>query len=86
MRPVGAAAVSHDRPSRVTALDRRLQNSLVGVSHAQAEAEAGHKSVAGFVLIQSVDLEKKRLTLLCPQTGELPSKVLLLGGIKTVDV
>jgi polyribonucleotide 5'-hydroxyl-kinase len=53
------------------------------------EDELGHElvdsNVAGFIFITDVDMERKRLVMLSPCPGSLPSKYLLWGDIKWVE-
>jgi len=85
IRPVGKASAIDPNRARPVTLDGSLEHCLLGISHAQSEADVLHKNVAGFVHVQRVDVATRTLTLLCPQKGPLPGKYLVMGGIKWID-
>lgn len=86
MRPVGkASALDPNLPRPVDLVPALLQNSVLAVSFAEDEAQVLTTNVAGFVHIQSVDVEHRTLTVLSPQKGPLPGKFLVMGGVKWVD-
>ena len=89
MRPVGKSSLLDANRARRVEPTVSLQHSLVGVSHAASPDEMLVTNVAGFVHVQQVDVEKRRITLLCPQGAgaSLPSKLLLVGGasVKWID-
>lgn len=42
-------------------------------------------NVAGFVILQEVDVESQRVTVLAPNGLPMPSKTLLLGDVDFVE-
>ena len=59
-----------------------LQNVLLAVTTANASASQEairDASVLGYVYVADADDSKKKLRLLTPQSGRLPSKALVLG-------
>ena len=85
IRPVGKTSTLDPYRARPIPITSALQHALLAVSHADVESEVLSKNVAGFVHVQNVDMESKKLTLLSPQKGPLPGKFLLMGGIKWID-
>lgn len=80
--PIGSAASSD--PLRLTKVNvtRDLTHSLLAVSHAKDPEDILATNVAGFIHVLDVDLNKHLLTYLAPCVGNLPSTLLLCGGIK----
>ena len=75
-------------PLRLTTVTptERLLNQVLGVSFATTDKQVPHVNVAGFVHVRAVDAKERRLTLLAPCAGALPSKFLILGAMTWVDV
>eukprot|EP01026_Neomeris_dumetosa_P042186 TRINITY_DN3507_c0_g1_i17.p3 TRINITY_DN3507_c0_g1~~TRINITY_DN3507_c0_g1_i17.p3 ORF type:complete len:115 (-),score=16.48 TRINITY_DN3507_c0_g1_i17:245-589(-) len=63
-------------------LSREIVNSLVGISHAPTAEELLAYNIAGFILVQDVDLEQGTITYLCPNRAPLPGKYFIMGQIK----
>ncbi|CAO1624693.1 unnamed protein product [Parajaminaea phylloscopi] len=51
----------------------------------EGEAQVAVASIRGFVHVQSIDVAKKRMTVLAPSAGRLPSKTALLGSLDWQD-
>lgn len=85
MRPIGRTSMLDLNMPRAVDPTQLLQQSLLGVSHAKEESDALTCNVAGFVHVQSVDVDARQLTLLCPMPGPLPGKFLIMGGVKWVE-
>jgi len=51
----------------------------------QAAESLFSSSVAGFVVVEAVDTNKQRLTLLSPCSGDLPSRTFITGGIAWME-
>jgi polyribonucleotide 5'-hydroxyl-kinase len=84
MRPVGKPMLSDATEFHVMEPSAALQHSILGVSLAMEKNEVPYKNVAGFVHVQSIDMEHKQIKLLSPQQGNLPSKFLICGSVKWV--
>ena len=56
-----------------------LVNKLLSVNHAECEVDIIETNLAGFVVVQEVDLEKQTLSLLSPKPYPLPNSYLLMG-------
>lgn len=65
--------------------DESLSHSILAVTDATGEDEVVGMSVAGFVNVTKVDLEKKRFLMISPVPGRLPKQTLLLGNIKWME-
>jgi polyribonucleotide 5'-hydroxyl-kinase len=85
IRPIGKASAIDPNKARPVELDSNLLHAILAVSHAQTEEEVLDRNIAGFVHVQGIDVDQRKITLLCPQKGELPGKFLLMGGIKWID-
>eukprot|EP01023_Acetabularia_acetabulum_P032409 TRINITY_DN30261_c0_g1_i2.p1 TRINITY_DN30261_c0_g1~~TRINITY_DN30261_c0_g1_i2.p1 ORF type:complete len:430 (+),score=60.49 TRINITY_DN30261_c0_g1_i2:113-1402(+) len=68
--------------SQVRTLNRDIVNSLVAVSHAPTQEDLLSYNIAGFILVQEVDLEKGTITYLCPNRAPFPGKYFLVGQIR----
>ena len=81
-------AVCH--PAAVEAYEKRLSNKEDGLYEDDdddntAEEELYRSSVAGFLVIEKVDLEKERFSFLSPCSGDLPSRTLLVGDVSWME-
>ncbi|QSL64264.1 hypothetical protein MERGE_000420 [Pneumocystis wakefieldiae] len=66
-----------------------LQNSVLAVSHANINDSIDtilESPVAGYIYVSDVDDNKKKLTILSPLPGRLPSPVLIMGSFKWQDL
>ncbi|EMR11267.1 hypothetical protein PNEG_00297 [Pneumocystis murina B123] len=66
-----------------------LQNSVLAVSHANINDSIDtilESPVAGYIYVSDVDDNKKKLTILSPLPGKLPSSVLIMGSFKWQDL
>ena len=84
--PIGKASALD--PLRITIVPptERVINQLLAVSYATTDKQIPHVNVAGFVHVRAVDAKERKITLLAPCAGELPSKFLILGAMTWVDV
>lgn len=81
--PIGAEHRIDPAELEETEADASIVNSLAAVSFAQTREEVDASAVAGFIYIQEVlGEEKKRLRIVTPCAGPLPSKFILLSSIK----
>jgi polyribonucleotide 5'-hydroxyl-kinase len=62
-----------------------LLHSVLGVSHAQSIDKLLETNIAGFVYVTDVNMERRKLTVLSPSPGILPSRYLLLGSLKWLE-
>eukprot|EP00181_Compsopogon_caeruleus_P002504 CAMPEP_0184686526 /NCGR_PEP_ID=MMETSP0312-20130426/22801_1 /TAXON_ID=31354 /ORGANISM="Compsopogon coeruleus, Strain SAG 36.94" /LENGTH=487 /DNA_ID=CAMNT_0027141693 /DNA_START=25 /DNA_END=1485 /DNA_ORIENTATION=- len=86
--PVGAKPSLHSGPRVVRVpISQDLVHSLLGVFPKDATEESAvlHTPIQGFVKIENIDLDNRKITLLAPAPGPLPSPFLLLGSIKWLD-
>ncbi|GFS36099.1 protein CLP1 homolog [Trichonephila inaurata madagascariensis] len=67
-------------------LDRNLIDQVLALSSADTvEKDLMLTHVIGFICVTGVDEVKKVITVLSPQPGPLPKKILVLGGIKLIQ-
>eukprot|EP00762_Andalucia_godoyi_P004002 ANDGO_05633.mRNA.1 Protein CLP1 homolog len=72
--PIAAAFLeSREKPAGSVPKDNPLQNAFWNMP------------IAGLVFVQSVDVEKKLITILAPNSFPLPSKVFLSGSVKWIE-
>ena len=83
--PIGKASALDPLRLTVVTPNERILNQVLGVSYAHTDKQIPHVNVAGFVHVRAVDVKEKRLTLLAPCAGALPSKFLVLGALTWVD-
>ena len=86
LAPIGKASALDPLRLTTVAPTERLLNQVLGVSFATTDKQVPHVNVAGFVHVRAVDAKERRLTLLAPCAGALPSKFLILGAMTWVDV
>ncbi|XP_063715229.1 polyribonucleotide 5'-hydroxyl-kinase Clp1-like [Symsagittifera roscoffensis] len=58
-----------------------LVNKLLSVNHAECEMDIIETNLAGFVVVQEVNMEKQTLSLLSPKPYPLPNSYLLVGDL-----
>lgn len=64
-------------------LGPQLEKSILGLSFAdRVDENFMVTNIIGFVCVTCVDLDKEVISLLSPQPGPLPSKILILGEMK----
>jgi len=86
--PFGAKSVLH--PLRVTPVqeDAELEglvSKVLAVSYAASETAVPHMNVAGFVHVQKVNVKRRTITLLCPNSSDFPGTYLVAGKVSWVD-
>lgn len=62
-----------------------LLHSILAVSFAKSEEALLESPVAGYVYVIEVDMQNKKLTILSPTRGHLPSTFLISGSLKWYD-
>jgi len=62
-----------------------LNHSVLAVSLGVSEDTVLQSNVAGFVYVTEVNFEKKKITVLAPCPGALPSKYLICGSLKWLE-
>lgn len=86
--PIGAASSQEPLRLHPVRINNEIFNSLLAVSHAKAIDEVLSMSIAGFIYIQSVDLDEEgngTVTYLSPGPGKLPGRFLLMGSIEILN-
>lgn len=61
---------------------QEIVHSIIGVSHAKTPEALLETNLAGFLYITDVNVEKKKLTVLAPCPGPLPSRFVVVGALK----
>lgn len=84
--PIGAESLIHKLTVELVTPGPDLVNSVLAVSYAETSDQVLSSNVAGFICVQKVDVENKRMTILAPCPGFLPNSVLLVGDIKWVEI
>jgi polyribonucleotide 5'-hydroxyl-kinase len=85
--PIGAEHRIDPAELEEVEADSSIVNSLAAVSFAQTREEVDTSAVAGFIYIQEVlGEEKKRLRIVTPCAGPLPSKFILLSSIQWQEI
>lgn len=51
----------------------------------EGEKRVAESNVRGYIHVQSIDVAKKRMTVLAPAVGRLPSKTALIGSLDWQD-
>ena len=84
--PIGQQSSSD--PLRVTTVapSMSLLNSVLAVSHGKSNADLLSSNVAGFIFVTEVDMRNGRFTFVSPSAGELPSRNLLAGSLKWIEM
>ncbi|GBM80353.1 Polyribonucleotide 5'-hydroxyl-kinase Clp1 [Araneus ventricosus] len=73
----------NDAELRPIELSSKLIGQILGLSCADDVTEdLMYKEVVGFICISKVDMETKTISVISPQPGPLPKKILLLGDTK----
>jgi polyribonucleotide 5'-hydroxyl-kinase len=62
-----------------------IVHSILGVSHAKIQEDILNTNIAGFLYVTEVNLERRKITVLAPCAGQLPSKYLILGSLKWLE-
>lgn len=86
--PLQQSAPSHSNPlskldsSPTSPLPQALENTLLAITHAAPNApltEIRDASVMGFAYVANIDDKKRKITLLAPVPGRIPSRALIWG-------
>jgi len=62
-----------------------LVNSVVGVSHTKEHENVMSSNLAGYLVIEKVNIAQKNITVLSPSSGPLPFKYILVGTLKWMN-
>jgi len=83
--PIGAE--SKIDPVKLTEVipNTEFRDIVLAVSYASTLETILQSNLAGFVVVTEVNLERKKLTLLVPCSGKLPSKYFLLTNLRLLD-
>lgn len=63
---------------------KELNHTVLAVSHGETET-ALESNIAGFVLVTNVDEEGKKVHMMTPCAGRLPSVVLLISDVQSIE-
>lgn len=86
--PIGASSSQDPLRLSPVLINNELFSCLLAVSHAKTLDEVLSASIAGFVYIQSVDIDDDgngTVTYLSPGPGKLPGRFLLMGSIEILN-
>lgn len=90
--PVTALPIGHsveeDDSLKISSVvpDKELVNCVLGVSYAETEDKLLESNVAGFIYVERFEKdEKKKLSCLTPTLMKIPSKLVIVGGLKWLD-
>lgn len=61
-----------------------IMHSVLAISFSENEDDVLQSNVAGFIYVEKID-EKKKLSCLTPTLTKIPSKLLIVGGLKWLD-
>eukprot|EP01095_Lingulamoeba_sp_RSL-Kostka_P002004 TRINITY_DN1286_c0_g1_i1.p1 TRINITY_DN1286_c0_g1~~TRINITY_DN1286_c0_g1_i1.p1 ORF type:complete len:426 (-),score=115.28 TRINITY_DN1286_c0_g1_i1:260-1537(-) len=62
-----------------------LLHSILAVTHAESSDNIICSNIAGYLYITNIDLDRKKISVLAPCPGPLPSRYLLLTSLKWVE-
>ncbi|KAL0227274.1 hypothetical protein P9112_014598 [Eukaryota sp. TZLM1-RC] len=88
LRPIGAEQKLEENMVKEVAIDEyeSLLHSVLAISFAQIDQQIPDFPVAGFVVVQSVDMESQHMELLSPCSREaLPSTKFVVGSLQWID-
>ncbi|KAM9977165.1 hypothetical protein ACTFIR_011021 [Dictyostelium discoideum] len=83
--PIGTS--SQIDPLQITEVYPSLDmcHSIFAISYAKQASNIFHSNVAGFLYVSDIDMETKKITVISPAPGPLPSRFLLLGTLKWME-
>ena len=86
--PFGAKSMLH--PLRVTPVEddsalEGLVNKVLAVSFAPSETAVPHMNVAGKKKVKKVNVKRRTVTLLCPNSSDFPGTYLVAGKVSWID-
>eukprot|EP01097_Dermamoeba_algensis_P005002 TRINITY_DN3188_c0_g1_i1.p1 TRINITY_DN3188_c0_g1~~TRINITY_DN3188_c0_g1_i1.p1 ORF type:complete len:423 (-),score=70.73 TRINITY_DN3188_c0_g1_i1:217-1485(-) len=83
--PVGAESTVDPTRVQVVTPNRDLVHSVLGLSHAKSIDTVLATNLVGLVHITEVNIERRKITLLAPSPGPLPTKYLIMGSVKWLE-
>ena len=67
------------------AITKDLIHSVFGILNAKSEDEILKSCCIGFCCVQAIDVDKRTLTLLAPNSTKAPSPYMLTGSFKWIE-
>jgi polyribonucleotide 5'-hydroxyl-kinase len=83
--PVGQQSMLDPCQPEPVEITKDLIHSVFGVLNATSEEEILKSCCVGFICVQAIDVGKRTLTLLTPNSTKPPSKFMLLGSFKWIE-
>eukprot|EP01133_Synstelium_polycarpum_P009813 gene9813-11463_t len=83
--PIGAQSVIDPLALQESSPTPDMVHSIMAVSYTKNPQNILRSNIAGFLYVTEVNMETKKMTLLAPCPGELPSRYLLLGTLKWLE-
>ncbi|GAM21773.1 hypothetical protein SAMD00019534_049480, partial [Acytostelium subglobosum LB1] len=83
--PIGATSAMDPLQLQEISPSLDMLHSILAVSYAKNAQGILNSNVAGFLYVKDVNMETKRITVLAPCPGDLPTKFLLMGTLKWLE-
>ena len=83
--PIGAESVISKLTPQLVVPGPELKHAVLAVSYAESADHVLSSNIAGFIIVQEIDVANQRMTVLAPSPGNLPNNVLIIGDIKWVE-
>ncbi|XP_020592134.1 protein CLP1 homolog [Phalaenopsis equestris] len=80
--PIGAEPITDPTRAALVNINYELIHAILAISYAKEPDQIISSNIAGFLYVTEIDVESKRITLLAPCPGELPSRLLIMGTLK----
>jgi hypothetical protein len=96
MRMVGDKASPEDayKPTKVNRIGTELEKSIIALLHVpnqqipstgELSVQFLQSNVAGFIYVVKIHPDTNRMDILSPNTGQLPTRFLLVGNLKWME-
>eukprot|EP00899_Mesostigma_viride_P014925 jgi/Mesvir1/23433/Mv22291-RA.2 len=79
--PIGVAPSTDPLRAVKQAVSKDLEHTVLAVSHAKDPKDLTTASVAGFLYVTDVSIQRQQLTVLAPCPGNPPSMLLIAGNV-----
>ncbi|EGG21382.1 pre-mRNA cleavage complex subunit [Cavenderia fasciculata] len=83
--PIGAQSVIDPLQLQEVTPSTDMIHSILAVSYTKSKQSILKSNIAGFLYVTEVNLETKKMTVLAPCPGLIPSKFLLMGTLKWLE-
>ena len=83
--PVGQQSMLDPCQPEAVAITKDLIHSVFGILNAKSEDEILKSCCIGFCCVQAIDVDKRTLTLLAPNSTKAPSPYMLTGSFKWIE-